>query len=87
MTLRFGKLHKSTLGRCVRSSREPGAVWKGTALTFESQNGTWGHVMWLFRHKLVYINYGRAIANDAGRRTWAKMTGEPLAKIGLGPCL
>ena len=83
MTLRFGKLQRSVLGRCVRDSRAGSGFWKGASLTFEAQNGTYKQIMWLHKQKLVYLSYGRAIANEAGRREWARLTGEPVAKIGL----
>lgn len=84
MTLRFSPLRKSALGRCVRDSRAGSGFWQGSSLTFEVQNRTYKQVMWLHKQKLVYLSCGRAIANEAGRRAYAGLIGEPVAKVGLG---
>jgi hypothetical protein len=43
-------------------------ILPGTSLLYEQQFGKMRQVKWLLARKLVYVRYGRLLANKTGRR-------------------
>lgn len=46
-------------------------ILPGTSLLYEQQFGKMRQVKWLLARKLVYVRYGRLLANKTGRRVLA----------------